>query len=74
MARERCGSCVFAFFATGYIYNYLTGIKLPTGFFNKGGRHLQRKIILPTDQHGTRAKAANGVILNPVQLLINAHG
>lgn len=51
---------VFCFFATGYIYNYLAGIKWPRGFFNKGRRHLQYR-ILPTDQHRTRERTANRI-------------
>jgi len=46
---------VFCFFATGYIYNYLAGIKWPRGLFNKGRRHLQHS-ILPTDQRRTRER------------------
>ena len=55
---------VFCFFATGYIYNYLTGIEWPRGFFNKGRRHLQHR-ILPTDQHRTRERTANRIRLGP---------
>lgn len=51
---------VFCFFATGYIYNYLAGIEWPRGFFNKGRRHIQYR-ILPTDQRGTREGSANGI-------------
>lgn len=42
---ELCFFFFFCFCATGYIYNYLTGMKSLRGFFNKGGRHLQRKNI-----------------------------
>lgn len=55
---------VFCFFAKGNIYNYLAGIKWPRGFFNKGRRHLQYR-ILPTDQHGEREKTADRITLSP---------
>lgn len=59
---------VFWFFATGYVYNYLAGIKWPLGFFNKGRRHLEWR-VLPTDQQ--REIAAENKVRSTKSMLCN---